>query len=186
MSVIDGCGTATGVVADSRGESLIGFAFVAPLLMLLSLGILEFGLLVFDYQRAGEATRRAARLAAISDPIANVSGFAAGSAVQCIASGGGVSCAGAAAANPGVFNAIVSDVQAILPAITAANLVIRYSDSGIGDPATPGGIVPLVTVRLSGVQHPFFLLGGFPGLPSAITYPPFVTNQLGAGLGPTS
>lgn len=185
MSGISGAAR-TGVFADGRGESVIGFALVAPILILLSLGILEFALVIFDYHRAGEATRRAARLAAINAPIANVSGFSAGSSIECGSSGGTVSCAGAAVANAGVFDTIVGGVQAVLPGVTAANLVVRYSDSGIGDPTTPGGIIPLVSVRLNGVEHPFLFIGGFPGMPSAVTFPPFVTNQLGAGLGPTT
>ncbi len=67
---------------DDRGETIIGFAFVLPALVLLSLAIFEFSLVMFDFHRAGEATRRAARLVAISDPVADISGLSAGSAIQ--------------------------------------------------------------------------------------------------------
>lgn len=172
--------------ADQRGESLIGFALVAPILIMLSLAILEFSLVVFDYHRAGEATRRAARLAAISTPVADVSGFAAGSTIQCSSAGGGVSCGGIDAADPAAFDAIIDEMRQVLPIIGPENLEVTYSDSGLGDPTTPGGIIPLVSVRLVGLDHPFLLLGGFPGISSGVTFPPFLTNQLGTGLGPTS
>ena len=68
---------------DDRGEAIVGFAFVLPVLVFLSLAIFEFSLVMFDFHRAGEATRRAVRLVAISDPVANVSGFSAGSAIPC-------------------------------------------------------------------------------------------------------
>ena len=186
MSAIRRGGTWRRLGADRRGESLIGFALVAPILMLLSLGILEFSLVVFDYHRAGEATRRAARLASISTPVADVSGFAAGSTIQCSSAGGAVSCGGIDAADPAAFYAIIAEMRAILPSIAPENLEVVYSDSGIGDPTTPGGIIPLVTVRLVGLDHPFLFLCGFPGIPSGVTFPPFLTNQLGTGLGPTS
>ena len=172
--------------ADERGESLVGFALVAPVLRMLSLAILEFSLVVFDYHRAGEATRRAARLAAISTPVADVGGFTSGSAIQCSSAGGAVSCGGIAAADGAAFDAIIAEMRAVLPSIAPENVEVVYGDSGLGDPTTPGGIIPLVSVRLVGLAHPFLFLGGFPGIPSGVTFPPFLTNQLGTGLGPTS
>ncbi len=50
---------------DDRGEAIVGFAFVLPVLVLLSLAIFEFSLVMFDFHRAGEATRRAVRSVAI-------------------------------------------------------------------------------------------------------------------------
>ncbi|MEE8393195.1 MAG: TadE/TadG family type IV pilus assembly protein [Rhodospirillales bacterium] len=171
------------LVGDDRGEAMIGFAFLIPVLMLISLGILEFTLAVFDYHRAGEATRRGARMAAISPPIADVGGFVSGSVIECASSGGGVICTGAAVADPSVFDAVVGEMRAILPAIQAGNVRITYSDSGLGDAATPGGILPLVTVRLDGLVHRYLMLRGFPGFPDGITFPTFATNQLSSGFG---
>ena len=106
--------------------------------------------------------------------------------IQCSSAGGAVTCGGIDAADPAAFDAIIAEMRAVLPSISPENLEVVYSDSGLGDPTTPGGIIPLVSVRLVGLGHPFLLLGGFPGMPSAVTFPPFLTNQLGTGLGPTS
>ena len=171
---------------DDRGEAIIGFAFVMPVLAFLSIAIFEFGLVMFDFHRAGEATRRAVRMVAISDPVADVSGFSAGSAIQCTSSGSSVSCSGSATANAGVFNAMVSEMQEILTAIGPENVEIEYRDSGVGDPTTPGGIIPLVTVKLVNLTHAFYLVQLIPGMPEELTFPPFTSNQLAGGLGPTS
>lgn len=170
---------------DDRGEAILGFAFVMPVLVLLSLAIFEFGLVMFDFHRAGEATRRAVRLVAISDPVADVSGFTTGSTIQCTSSGGSVSCSGSATADAGVFDAMIADMQQILPAIGPQNVEIEYTDSSVGDPTTPGGIIPLVTVKLVNLTHAFFIVQIIPGMPEEITFPPFTSNLLAAGLGPT-
>ncbi len=171
---------------DDRGEAIVGFAFVLPVLVLLSLAIFEFGLVMFDFHRAGEATRRAVRLVAISNPVADVSGFSAGSTIQCTSSGGGVSCSGSATADAGVFDSMIADMQQILPAIAPQNVEIEYTDSGVGDPTTPGGIIPLVTVKLVNLTHAFYLVQLIPGMPEELTFPPFASNLLAAGLGPTA
>ncbi len=171
---------------DDRGEAIIGFALVLPVLALLSLAIFEFSLVIFDFHRAGEATRRAVRLVAISAPVADVSGFSAGSTIQCTSSGSSVSCGGSATADAGVFDAVVSEMQEILTAIGPENVEIEYRDSGVGDATTPGGIIPLVTVKLVNLTHAFFLVQLIPGMPEELTYPPFTANLLAGGLGPTA
>ena len=173
------------LAADNGGESIIGFAFAFPILVALSLGILEFSLLVFDYHRAAEATRRGARLAAISSPVPDVSGFDTGTVIGCSSSGGTVTCNGDAAAMASVFSQVVADMRGILPIIAADNVEIEYRDSGIGNPDTPGGIIPLVTARLVGLVRPLYFAGAIPGLPVTFTLPPFTTNQVASGLGPT-
>ena len=174
-----------GLRGGTSGESIVGFAILAPILLTVTLGIMEFSLTIFDYHRASEATRRGARLATISQPVADVGAFAAGTVITCSSSGDAISCSGLDAALPGVFDTIVAQMQAVLPAIMPENIEIEYSDSGLGDAATPGGIIPIVTVRLVGLTQSFYFIGAIPGLPDGFTFPPFTTNQMGAGLGPT-
>ncbi|MHA1598562.1 MAG: TadE/TadG family type IV pilus assembly protein [Alphaproteobacteria bacterium] len=171
-------------LSDEGGEAAVGFAFVMPVLVLISLSILEFSLIVFDYHRAGEATRRGARTAALSSPIMAVSGLTSGGTVSCTSSGGGVSCAGATVEQPAVFDTLIAEMQAIQPAIKASNVVIDYVDVGLGDATTPGGIIPMVTVKIVNLERPFLMLSGFPGFGPSITYPAFSTSQIGSGMGP--
>lgn len=165
------------------GAAAIGFGLLLPVLILICLSILEFSLIVFDYHRASEATRRAARNVSISTPIPNPADLTVGGSVTCSATGTSVSCSGAAAQTPETFNAMIAEMQLILPAIGASNVEVVYSDIGLGDVTTPGGIIPLVTVRLVGLQHPLLMLKGFSGFGTSITYPSFATNQISGGLG---
>lgn len=66
------------------------------------------------------------------------------------------------------FNAMLNRMQQIMPEITAANLVVEYSSSGLGYAGNPNGmdIAPLVTVRLQDMDFTSFMLfGGTVGLP---------------------
>ena len=170
-------------ICDSRGEAAVGFAILLPILLALSFAILEFSIATFDFHRAGEAARRAARLAAVGATVTELSALQPGQTVACTALGGTVSCAGGAGSQA-AFDAILGAARAMLPTIGAENLSITYANSGIGDPATPGGILPLVTVRLVGVQHQFLLLRAVPGLGTGFAYPPFTSNYLAGGQGP--
>jgi hypothetical protein len=174
------------LVRAENGEALIGFGLLLPVLVLVCLAILEFSIIVFDYHRASEATRRAARIIAIATPIPDPSNLNSGNSITCTAAGGGVTCSGAAAQTPETFTAMIAEMQLILPAIGAENVEVVYSDIGLGDETTPGGIIPLVTVRLVNFQHPFMMLKGFPGFGPSIAYPAFTTNQVAGGLGASS
>ena len=160
------------------GDALIGFAFTLPVLLGLMLAIVEFGLLAFDYHRAGEAVRRGARVAATQLPVADTATFTAGSTATCIATGA-VTCDGEVALRPDNFEAVVATMRDIYPKLTAGNVQLAYTASGIGEAGTPAGILPLVTVRLIGVEHEYTMLGFVPGMPDKLTFPPFTTNQIG-------
>jgi hypothetical protein len=83
----------------------------------------------------------------------------------------GSSCTGLAA--------LTADAQQIYPDITVDNVEITYTMTTVGDLATPGGIKPLITVRLTGLTHEFLLLRAVPGVPANMTLPPFLTTMLG-------
>jgi len=168
---------------EETGEALIGFAILLPILILVCLSILEFSLVVFDYHRASEATRRAARIVAISDPLIDPANLIAGGTLNCVSSLGTVNCSGVPALSPAVFDNLIAKMQEILPIIGPENVQIEYSDVGLGDATTPGGIIPMVTVRLVNLEHTFLMLSGFPGFGPSITYPPFTTNQIAGGIG---
>jgi len=172
-----------GLEKEESGEALIGFGILLPILVLVCLSILEFSLVVFDYHRASEATRRAARIVAISEPLIDPVNLVAGGTLNCVSSLGAVSCSGVPALSPAVFDGLVAKMQEILPTIGPENIQIDYSDVGLGDATTPGGIIPMVTVRLVDLEHPFLMLSGFPGFGPSFTYPPFTTNQLAGGIG---
>ena len=59
-------GRLSAIARDTAGTSAIEFAFIAPLLMLLALGTVQFGLTLNNYIRLTEAVRTGARQLAVS------------------------------------------------------------------------------------------------------------------------
>lgn len=168
------------------GAALPAIALLMPFMILLSLAVVELTAVVFDWHLASEATRRATRHAAVNTPIADLSSFDRNQVVNCTGgTAGTITCDGAGANNVTVFTEMVTLMQDIQPAIQSENVTVKYSDSGLGDPTTPGGIIPNVTVEIQNLQRPLFALGGFMGLPETFTYPSFLTTQFGNGIGKT-
>jgi Flp pilus assembly protein TadG len=62
----------------------------------------------------------------------------------------------------------------VLPSITPANVVIVYTQTGLGYAGRPGGPVPTITVSLQNMQFQFFFLAPLLGLQIAI--PPMSTT----------
>ena len=63
-------------IRDERGQTMVEFALVAPLLCLILFGILQFGALYNDYVTLTDATRVGARKAAVSRHEADPAGAA--------------------------------------------------------------------------------------------------------------
>ena len=165
------------------GAVAIEFAFIFPALIAFTIGILEFGLILFDFHRASEATRRAGRLAIIQDPLASLDTLRTTNlAIDCTATSGPVvACTvtvdGNANAN---FDAMLDAMQAVFPDILATNVQVGYVASGIDNVNNAEVVTALVTVSLTGVTHSFVALGIIPGVPSSMTFPAFSTSVLRA------
>lgn len=171
---------------DERGGIAVPFALLAPMLVLLSLGTVEISTLMFEWHRTSEATRWAARHLAIEAPLANVSGFDRGTVITCQGSVDDLPvCSGAAIASNSSWSELVSAVTAKQPLLSAQNIKVIYQDSGLGNPSTPGGILPLVSVELVNVTKPLMVLGGYMGLPADFTFPPFRSYQIANSIGQT-
>ncbi len=163
-----------------RGSVAIEFAFILPLLLIFTIGVIEFGLILFDFHRASEATRRALRLALINPPISAALNNLTSGPIVCNGGSSGVSCSpgSTTATADATFNAIVASMQGVFPTIQATNVQITYSDSGLDAGLPPGLVTPLVTVRLTNLTHPFIVLNVF-GLPADFTFPGFSTSAVG-------
>jgi Flp pilus assembly protein TadG len=77
------------------------------------------------------------------------------------------------------YNAGMCD---IFSRITAANVQIVYSQTGLGYVGRVAGPVPTITVSLQGLTYQFIFLKGLPGFSSGMTMPPFSTTFTGEGL----
>ena len=168
-------------LADEEGAFIVEFGIAFPVLILLSFALLEFSLVVFDYQRAAEATRSGVRHTIISPPIANTATLIVGNTIVCKNPAGTVVCDGG---SPSVdanvrWASLMANMTPIYPTLTSANVVVTYEGTDVGEEDEYGGIFPLVTVQLDGVTHKM-IVGHLIGIDS-IEFPAFTTTVLGPG-----
>lgn len=182
-------------IACEEGTTLVEFAIVLPVFLLLFFGLIDFGRLGFEYVMANKAMQLAARLAVARPPACagvpdtNLRGtVAAGttppyygsncrSAANVCANPGTITCAG------NLSNASVAeiwgDISALLPNdATPANLGFSYiytSDLGF----LGGPYEPMVTVSIQNLRFQFvtplgalaMLAGSAGGLPTSLPFP---------------
>jgi hypothetical protein len=65
----------------SRGQTLVEFALILPLLVLILVGIFDFGRAIYGYSTANNAAREAARVAIVDQTLSHVQDHAAQHAV---------------------------------------------------------------------------------------------------------
>lgn len=164
-----------------RGAVAIEFAFILPGLVLLTVGLLELMLILFDYHRFNEASRAGLRTALIEAPVASLDNLT-NNTITCTDSGAGVLCLGGPVGSASSWGTIVARVQRTAVNVEASNLRLSYTESGVADPIeVPGAVTPVVTLSLVDLEHDFFFLSYLPGIPDTLTYPDITTT----GLGPT-
>jgi hypothetical protein len=166
---------------DEDGAFIVEFAIAFPVLILLSFGLLEFSLVVFDYQRAAEATRRGIRTTILSYTIPNTATLLEGSVITCTLANNVVSCTGGSPSEFAAdqFNVLLTEMREVYPTLTEDNVIVTYEGTDVGAPEDAGGILPLVTLELQGVRHDM-IVGQIIGIPF-IEFPAFTTTVLGPG-----
>lgn len=163
------------LMGDNHAAGAAEFALVLPVLLLLLFGIIDGGRFLWDYNRAEKATQMGARMAAVSDMVADGlqdHSFAtdgspdvpAGDPVgtdnfdevtchdtACSPCTGSI--CGSITHDATAFDQIVTRMAHIYPPITPANVQIRYKNIGLGYAGNPSGpdISPLITVSLKGM-----------------------------------
>ena len=170
---------------DRTASSAAEFALVLPLLLIFLLGIIDTGRWMWTYNRAEKATQMGARMAVVTNAIApgigssyvGVGGLTQGDAIpaaqfgtiRCISTG--CSCVTTPCPTVGTqdvttFNAVVTRMQGYLPTLSASNVTIEYSSSGLGYAGNPNGadLSPLVTVKI--------------GTPTALQFQPITSFLL--------
>lgn len=168
-------------LADESGAFIIEFGIAFPILILLSFGLLEFSLVVFDYQRAAEATRAGVRFTIINPPIAKTATILEGSTIKCYNTTGTVQCEGGSPddeANARWAN-LMAEMTGIYPTLKDENVIVTYSGTDVGEEYEYGGLFPLVTLELDGVKHDM-IVGHLIGV-DTIEFPAFTTTVLGPG-----
>lgn len=186
---------------NQAGTTIVEFAIVLPIFLLLLFALIDFGRLGFEYVMADKGVQLAARLAIARGPACP--GVPTVNARGTVASGAvppyfGTNCRTAATvcANPGtitcvgnVSNATVAEIwTAISPLMpvgsTAANLRFTYAfDGNLG--FLGGPYEPMVTVQVASLTFQFVTplsalaaLAGDPGntLPGSLPFPPMTVS----------
>ncbi len=170
------------LVRDEAGATMIGFGFVAPILMVLTMGILELTMVAMDYHRASEAARSAARQASMLGPMVDMEVVENGGTLTCKYISGAVDCQGEAIIDAAIFTKIVAAVQQVIPYATPSNVEVRYEPSGIGDPDSPAGILPILNLKLVGLRHEFLTMSVIVGLEGGIDLPPIQATVISSSV----
>ena len=172
------------LLCDRTAASAVEFAMVLPTLLLLLLGVIDVGRLMYVWNMAEKATQMGVRYAVVTDMIpsnlnndftvshnlvggdpvpVNVFNFTECNTTNCTPNWG---------YNANSYNSIVARMANFYRGVgTEANnrVVVRYENVGLGYAGDPSGpdVAALVTVRLQNIQfRPWSMLGYPITLPS--------------------
>ena len=172
------------LLVDRRASSAAEFAMVLPLLLILLLGVIDVGRLMWTWNRAEKATQMGVRYAVATDMVPNglaaysfvvSGGLTQGDAIpqsafwgaSCLVNAGALSCScksGATCPSPLVsnsanaltaFNNIVNRMRLFMPEIASSNVTVDYDYSGLGYAGDPNGSDVSPLVRVSLKQLTF-------------------------------
>lgn len=168
---------------DQSGATLVEYTLVFMLLMLLTFGLIEFGIVLFQYNSAETATAVGARFVATRGPVVIgiedcgvTTSAAAGTLCSDVAGSDGweITCdAGAASGGcqADALAALVAEMQRFAPNVEAQNVQVVLRGVGFGFVGRKSP-VPMVTVRLTGMEYDFVALDDLLGF-GALTMPSF-------------
>lgn len=163
-------------ISAEAGATAAEFALVLPILLLFLFGIIDVGRLMWTLNSAEKATQMGARAAVVSNFVpgglsAHDYGATLGQgavipaatfgAARCDKPSGTVACnclttpcPTLTPINSAAFNAIVTRMQGIAPAIAENDIRITYTNSGLGYAGDPNGadVAPLVTIDAVGID----------------------------------
>ncbi len=174
------------LAADRGGSSSVENTIVFGLLIVLTIAIIEFSLALWQWNTAEKATELGVRYAVQSDPVAadfkdynavtQGVGYNAGTNLDeskmpsftvtcngttCWPSAGTLPSGFSTTHDPAAFNEILKRMDGVFRGsdLQVDNIEIDYSHVGMGFAGRPGpDIVPVVTVRLTGVTFNFMVL----------------------------
>lgn len=124
-------------------------------------------------------------------PTSEFNNGTAGNAVTCTATAStttctcdsGATCPTLGTADNAQFNRILARMQRFYPGIAAQNVILQYGRSGIGFSGDPNGpdIVPMVTIKLTGMKFTPMLFQFFNGTVNLPSFSSTLTMEDGVG-----
>ena len=161
---------------DNKASMIVEFAIIGPVMMLMTIGILEFILAFTSYIRLNEAMRSATREAFLQPTVADIDSLETTDAICQKLEEEDLACGSYAVNDEDAFDAIVAKARATYPGLTENNIIVTYSPSGIGTSSTSDGTVPLVSVEVTDYTYEF-ITGDFMPI-SSIEFPAFKTSRM--------
>jgi len=174
---------------DQSGAVAVEFGLMSVVFITMLLGLMEFGTAYWQWNQAAKALQLGVRLAAVSNPVSSdLTGFTGLSSTveegdpmpyfKRTCSGATVTCTGgtydAAAMRTLVYGrgntSCPTTAQRyppmcqIFPRITPQNVIVEYTQTGLGFAGRPGGPLPSITIRLTGLDFNFVVLDSLIGL----------------------
>lgn len=176
---------------NESGAALVESTLVFAMMMILTFGLIEFGIVLFQYNMAETATAVGARYVATRGPVVsglpdcgpgvNVNGMNAGATcpstnweMVCNASAPSGGCQAA------TLTALVTEMQRFAPNIEAQNVQVVLRGAGLGFVGR-GSPVPMITVRLTSMEYDFIALDDLLGF-GTLTMPGFDATIVGEDL----
>ncbi len=199
---------------NQDGSVLVEYTVIVSMMLVLTSGLVEFSLALYQWNAASKAVQAGARLAAVSAPVSSdiktMTGLSSGvnpgdpmPDFERVCTGGGSgSCTGGGTYDVNAMNTLVfgrgdgttcGTVAAgqlpgmcdIFSRVQRQNVTITYKQTGLGFAGRPGGPVPTITVELTGLTYNFIFLRMIPGITS-ITMPSMRTTITGEDLSTTN
>jgi Flp pilus assembly protein TadG len=184
---------------DQRGATAVEFGLIGGMLILTLMGIVDFANAYWQWNRAAKAVQLGVRLASVSDPVSSDLKTYDGTsttvfpgddmpAFQRVCTGATATCTNgtydatamntlvygrgntACPATPGVMPGMCN----LFPSIRPQNVIVEYLQTGLGYAGRPGGPVPTITLRLTGLSYRFIVLNAL------LRYTPITMSGLSA------
>lgn len=184
---------------NEDGATLIETSLVFTLLILLTLGFVDFARAFSQWNTAEKATQIGVRAAIITDPVSqeladfdcDTNQIVLGTSCSDPQAGtfGTITCNGATSScspngygtfDATAFGTILSRMRVVYPGLQASQIIVEYRDVQLGF-AGREAPVPAVTVRLNNIPFNFLTLNSLLGLPT-ITMPDFRATLIGEDL----
>jgi hypothetical protein len=196
---------------SGAGASMVEFSILAFPLFLVTGGLIDFSLALYQWNAASKALQQGARLASVSDPVSSdlktLTGLEGGAVpgdpfpnFVRVCAGATQSCSdgtySTAAMNTLVYGrgqntcgSLGADQYAgmcdIFWRIQPQNVIVTYRQTGLGFAGRPGGPVPTITVELTGLTFDLLFVGSMLGV-GPITMPPMRTTATGEDMSTTN
>ena len=154
-------------IREKGGTTAIEMAFIMPVLMAITFGVLEMSSLLFFIHRANQAMTETARAALIDPPVDDYASLP-------------ITCPDSGLCNGPRMTELLNIGKRYIPNLTSDNLKVDLETSGISSSVDIEGVVtPVVRVELIGVHYDF-LFANLIGFPVSVTLPDISASQLGS------